>query len=83
MWLVTTSLMIKPHNKTENKTMKAVQLKEVKQGEFIKRKPDSNKVYVRGVYDREFKKYRCDDFDDISRDIMLKGSTIVYVGFSF
>tara|TARA_R100000951_G_scaffold23673_2_gene19911 strand:- start:2687 stop:2878 length:192 start_codon:yes stop_codon:yes gene_type:complete len=63
--------------------MKAIKLKDVKRGEFIKRKPDANKVFTKGEYDREFKKYRCDDQDDISRDSLLGGSTTVYVGFTY
>lgn len=63
--------------------MEARKLRDVKRGEFIKRKPNANKVFTKGEYDREFKKYRCNDQDDISRDILLRGSTIVYVGFTY
>lgn len=63
--------------------MKAIKLKDVKRGDYIKRKPDANKVFTKGEYDREFKKYRCDDQDDISRDILLRGNTTVYVGFTY
>jgi len=58
-------------------------VKDLTKGTFFKRKPNANKVYTRGDYDREFKKYRCDDWDDISRDILLKGTTVVYIGFTF
>mgnify|MGYP003655996161 FL=1 len=63
--------------------MKMQLLKLVPAGEFVKRKPDAKKTYVRGDYDRRYKKYRLDDWDDISRDIMLPGNTPVYVGFDF
>ena len=63
--------------------LQAVQLKDVKKGEFIKRKPDAKKVFTKGEFCRLDKKYSCDDWDDISRCIMLKGSTIVYIGFDF
>lgn len=63
--------------------MQAIELRKVPKGEFIKRKPDAKKVFIRGEYDRAYKKFRCDDWDDISRDIMLKGTTIVYIGFDF
>jgi len=63
--------------------MQAKKLKDVKRGEFIKRTPDTGKVYTKGEYDRGFKKYRCDDHDDISRDILLNGNTTVYVGFTY
>jgi hypothetical protein len=70
--------------KMEKETdVQAVQLKDVKKGEFIKRKPDAKKVFTKGEYCRFDKKYSCDDWDDISRCIMLKGSTIVYIGFDY
>lgn len=63
--------------------MQAIKVKDVKAGEFIKRKADAKKVYVRGAYDRQYKKFRCDDWDDISRDIMLKGDAVVFIDFDF
>lgn len=63
--------------------MQAIKLKDVKKGEFIKRKPEAKKVFIRGEYDRSYNKYRCDDWDDISRDIMLKGTTIVFIDFDY
>ena len=63
--------------------VQAVQLKDVKKGELIKRKPDAKKVFTKGDYCRFDKKYSCDDWDDISRCVMIKGSTIVYIGFDF
>ncbi len=63
--------------------LQAVQLKDVKKGDYIKRKPDAKKVFTKGEYCRFDKKYSCDDWEDISRCIMLKGSTIVYIGFDF
>lgn len=62
---------------------KAVKLSEVKPGEFVTRKPNLNTVYRRAEYDRELKKYCLDDYNNISRNIYLKGSTIVYVGFTY
>jgi len=63
--------------------MEKVALRKVPAGEFLKRKPDSQKVYTRGEYDRSFKKYRINDFDDISRDMLILGNTPVYIGFDF
>ena len=60
-----------------------IQLKDLPRGEFFKRKPNANKVYVRGEYYRPERKFACDDWNDISRDILLRGSTIVYTEFSF
>lgn len=63
--------------------MQSILLKDVKKGEFIKRKPDAKKVYTRGEYDRAEKRFTCDDWDDISRAVYLKGNTPVFVDFDF
>jgi hypothetical protein len=67
-------------NRNEEDVM---QLKDVKQGEFIRFYPDSNKTYIRKEYDQSTKKYAVQDFDDINRYRYLKGSTEVHVGFTF
>lgn len=62
----------------------AVQLKDVPKGEYFKRKQYTSKVYVRGEYYRDTKKYQCDSCEDIwGNGIQLKGSTIVYIGFTY
>jgi hypothetical protein len=64
-------------------TVQQMLLRDVPRGELVRRKLDAKKTYTRGEYDRSYKRYRCDDWDDISRDIMLKGSQLVWVGFDF
>ena len=64
-------------------TTKQMQLKDVPQGEFVRRKLDAKVTYVRAEYDRSFKKYFLNDWNDISRQIMLNGSTLVWVGFEY
>ena len=63
--------------------MEAVKLKDVKRGDFVRRKPDAKKTYIKGEYNRSFGKYSLEDFDDISREMFVKGSTTVYVSFTF
>ena len=63
--------------------MYAVEIENVKKGEFIRRKPDAKKTYVRGDYDRIEKKYILDDWDDTSRWIYIRRGTVVYTGFTF
>lgn len=58
-------------------------LSDLKRGEFFKRKADARKVYRKGDYDRSERKYACDDEDDISRTIYLKGDALVFVGFDY
>jgi hypothetical protein len=38
---------------------------------------------VRGEYYRPERKFICDDWDDVGRDVALRGSTIVYIDFDF
>jgi hypothetical protein len=63
--------------------IKRVKLKDVKRGEFVRRKPDALTTYTRGEYDRSSKTYSLEDWDDINREVFLKGTTLVYIGFEF
>lgn len=67
--------------------MKAVKLKELKQGEWFTRKPNEypteKQVFIREHYIREDKKYCCTRWCDIGDCIELKGDTIVYIDFTF
>ena len=65
--------------------MEQVQLKDVKKGEFIRRKADAQPTFVRGAYVRYdgWNRYSLTDFYDTNREIFLKGTTKVWVGFTF
>lgn len=58
-------------------------LRSLAEGTFFKRKPDAARVYVRGEYIRGANKYSCYWFDDVNREILLSGDTVVTVGFDF
>lgn len=63
-------------------------VKELKQGEFFTLKdygeyPPESRVYVRGYYERSSKKYECKKFYDWNAESFLKGSRVVYTGFTF
>lgn len=66
---------------------KGIKLKDVKAGEWFTRKPyehpTDKQVFIRGKYDQTTKKYMCTYWYDISRSILLKGDTIVYLDFEF
>ena len=64
-------------------TFRQLPLREVPRGAFLRRKADAKKTYIRGEYDRFYKRFRCDDCDDISRDMLLKGNALVWVGFTY
>jgi len=63
--------------------MKMILLRQVKKGEYFKRKPEANKEYIREHYNRKDMygpaSFCCSDTDDIGRSIQLKPSTIVFV----
>ena len=61
----------------------AIKVKDLPAGEFFKRKPDAKKVYVREDYIRSEKKFVCVDWNDICKELFIKGDTIVYTGFEF
>ena len=63
--------------------MQAKKMREIKSGEYFKRKTDSNIVYVKGEYDREMKKYWGYKFEDICEGRFFGPNSIVYVGFTF
>lgn len=59
----------------------------LKQGEYFKRiskRGLSRETYTRGEYDRTYKRFSCAKHSDIwGWDVMLKGSTVVAVGFTY
>ena len=63
--------------------MEEKKISEVKKGEFLKRKADAQRVYIRGDYDRSSKSYSCIAYDDINQEIFIKANKKVFVGFTF
>lgn len=64
--------------------MESKLLKDLKVGEFFMRKPDALGVFIRSEYQRDSKKYQCDSCADVwGNGLLLKGSTVVYVGFTY
>lgn len=64
--------------------MKQIALKDTKPGELVKLKPsESAPVWKRGAFDRSTGRYSLSAWDDINRETLRKGSTLVYTGFTF
>lgn len=63
--------------------MEEIEIKKIKKGEFLKRKADSQRVYIRGDYDRASKSYSCIAYDDINQEIFIKANKKVFIGFTF
>jgi hypothetical protein len=64
--------------------LKLVALKDIKKGEYFKRKANSNKVYTKAEYRRDLAKYQCEEHSDIwGNGLQLKGNTLVFIGFTY
>ena len=67
--------------------MEQKQLKDLKKNEWFTLKPyeepRASQVWIKGEYDRSEKKYEATNWDDMNRWRSLKGTTTVYVGFTF
>lgn len=50
---------------------------------FITFKGEANPVYVRGEYDRAFKRYTVSKFEDVNHERFVKGSALVSINFDF
>jgi len=57
--------------------------KDIKKGEFVRKKLGSRKTYTRGDYDRSYKVYELHDEDDISRSIHVKKDALLWVDFEY
>lgn len=63
--------------------MQNITLRNVKPGDFVKRKADSKAVYIKGAYDRATKSFELKDVEDINRCIYVKADKLVVVGFTY
>lgn len=55
----------------------------IKQGEYVKRKPDARAVYTRGAYDHSERKYELHDTEDMNRSVWVKRGVKLVVGFTY
>lgn len=65
---------------------KIYNLKDLKKGELIKlikNNQPTNKVYIKGEYDKASKTYSLIEYNDINHEIFRKGNTKVLAGFIF
>ena len=70
----------------EDKTLNIIEvteLKDLNKGEYFKLKPDSKKVYIKGEYLRDEKRFSCIDFEDINKERFLKPTTVIWTQFEF
>lgn len=81
-----------PLAQAESKTVKdeyfeAVPVTEISLGEYVRKigKDGSMlaKTYQRGAYDRVSKSYALTDCDDVNRELFVKGSVKLAIGFTY
>jgi hypothetical protein len=63
--------------------MQNVTIKNVKPGDYIKRKADAKAVYIKGAYIKSLKGFECADVSDINKSIVIKSDKLVFVGFTY
>lgn len=65
--------------------MQTIPLNKLKQsGEhYFKRTAHAKAVYTINHYNREDKTYTCSDCDDINREVFIKASKPVFIGFDY
>ncbi len=63
--------------------MQNVTIKQVKPGDYIKRKADSKTVYIKGDHIRALKGFECADVSAINKTIVIKSDKLVFVGFTY
>ena len=63
--------------------MQIITLKNVKPGDYVKRKADSKAVYIKGAYDRTTKSFELKDVEVINRCVYVKADKTVFVGFTY
>jgi hypothetical protein len=63
--------------------MQNITLRNVKPGDYVKRKADAAKVYIKGAYDKTTKSFELKDVEDICRCIYVKADKVVVVGFTY
>ena len=65
--------------------MYSIKMADVKKagGAFIKRTPDAKAVYSVNHYDKATKSYSCSDCNDMNKEVFIKSSKTVFVGFTY
>ena len=58
-------------------------IEKIKKGEYVKRKPDSNTVYVKGHYDHASKSFSLSAAHDMNKEIFVKRGKKVFAGFTY
>lgn len=61
----------------------SARVEDLPKGEYVRRKADSAKVYIRGTYDRSTGTYELMDYGDTSRSLYVKRGTVLFYGFTY
>lgn len=69
--------------KQDESTVACVPCHRIQRGVYVKKNLTANKVYKRGAYDSQTKRYELEDCGDISRTIWVKRTAELWVGFTY
>jgi len=76
-----------PDTTTENMTTteKPTVLKNVKKFAYFSRRinPTEKQILIKGLYDRKTKTFCCHYFEDTSRWVFIKATSVVFINFEF
>ena len=60
-----------------------IELRKVKQGEYIKRTKGAKTIYIKNHYNKDDKTFSCSDVNDMDREVFIKASKLVEVDFIY
>ncbi len=60
-----------------------MKVEQIKKGEYVRRKADAVKTYIRGEYDKSSKRFSLVDCDDINRELFVKRGTELFTDFTY
>ena len=60
-----------------------IELRKVKQGEYIKRTKGAKTIYIKNHYNKDDKTFSCSDVNDMDREVFIKAGKLVEVDFIY
>jgi|TARA_R110000764_G_scaffold207838_1_gene293430 hypothetical protein len=65
------------------KIIDITELSDLNVGDYFKLSLEAKRIYIKGEYLKEDKRFRCEDAEDISRERFLKPDSVVFTAFEY
>lgn len=65
------------------KIIDITELSDLNVGDYFKLSLEAKRIYIKGGYLKEDKRFRCEDAEDISRERFLKPDSVVFTAFEY